>query len=78
MGEPRFKKGDIIQSPTTYPCIVIGWVSEPEVYNVCVINPTFSCKFDYSICHWDLREDSGIPKRVGGIRPEFVDLFLDV
>jgi len=77
----RFEKGDIIQASNTYPCIVAGVSSIPaEIYTVWVINPNLPHDSKYSKDEWDIAGDmrvsGGIPKKVGSVHPEFVDLFL--
>lgn len=76
----RFKKGDIIRTSATHPCIVLGESSgsDPKwvVYDIFVVDPTFSAGIKCLYCRWDMDEDIFHPKKVGEIHPEFVDLFL--
>jgi len=73
----RFKTGDIIQASDTLPCIVIiAGLGTDEVYDVYVLDSTFNLDVKYLRDTWDLHDGKPVPRKIGSIHPEFVDLFL--
>lgn len=79
MKNPGFKKGDIIKSLKSYPCIVLEVSYGFQNYTIWVVDPTYPGDPSWLKCQWPIADDekvSGIPKKIGRIHPEFIDLFL--